>query len=55
MIFIDYDGVIDTETGRRHVGHRALSGRPKSTLPVLQSPGVQALDGKAWEAVRELK
>jgi hypothetical protein len=55
VIFIDYKGIIDPKTGEPHVGHRALSGAPKSSVIVLLSPGVQGIDPKAWEAVRDHK
>lgn len=55
MIFIDYNGIIDPKTGVKHVGHRAISGRPKNSVVVLLSPGVQALDTEVWEAVRHDK
>lgn len=55
MIFLDYNGIIDPKTGTRHVGHRALSGLPHSSVIVILSPGVQAIEQKAWDAVRHDK
>ena len=53
MIFVDYNGSIDPNTGASHVGHRVIQSPEKgSTFAVILSPGAQGIDQAAWEAIR---
>ncbi len=50
MIFIDYKGEIDKNSGNEHVGARVIYGT--DGVAVIFQPGVQGIDQAAWDRVK---